>query len=40
MEVMKCIQLEKEIAGRRGWAKSLTSLLSSCQHLSAVVDWF
>ncbi|HEM6282821.1 hypothetical protein HPA92_09350 [Streptococcus suis] len=23
MEVMKCIQLEKEFAGRRGWAKRL-----------------
>ncbi len=39
MEMIKCIQLEKENARRRGWAKSLTSLLSSCQHLSAVVDW-
>ncbi len=35
MEVIKCIRLEKEFAGRRGWAKSLTSLLRVRVNISA-----
>ncbi|AEB81087.1 Uncharacterised protein [Streptococcus suis] len=35
MEVIKCIRLEKEFAGCRGWAKSLTSLLRVRVNISA-----
>ncbi|MEG3234318.1 hypothetical protein [Streptococcus suis] len=35
MEVIKCIRLEKEFAGRRGWTKSLTSLLRVRVNISA-----
>ncbi|CYU11653.1 Uncharacterised protein [Streptococcus suis] len=35
MEMMKCIQLEKEFAGRRGWAKSPGPLLRVRVNISA-----